>query len=193
MFCYLGSILDFLLDDTIDVDIRIGKANKVLGALNFIWDAKEVKLHDKIKLFLAILVNFALWNGEIWSGNKADLHALDTFMHKAIRRILHIRMLHVKDEKITNDDIRKKFGNIKRLSHIWRTRLLKFVGRSIRQHLQSLSRLCITSCTIGQCERGRPFRTNKDAITESIRLLIPSMSITGPLKYWAGYAKCEQT
>ena len=104
-----------------------------MGMLNFIWDAKEVKLDDKIKLFLAILVNFALWNGETWSGNKADLQALETLMHKAIRRILHVRMLQVKDEIITYDDARKKFRNINRLLHIWRVRLLKFIGRAIRQ------------------------------------------------------------
>ena len=84
-----------------------------MGALNFIWDTKEVKLDDKIKLILAILVNFTLWNREIWSGNKVDLQVLDTFIYKSIRRVLHIRMLQVKDKRIINDDIRKKFRNFK--------------------------------------------------------------------------------
>ena len=114
-----------------------------MGALNFIWDTKEIKLDNKIKLFLAILVNFVLQNGEIWSGNKADLQALDTLMHISIRRILHIRMLQVKDERIINDNIRKKSRNIKRLSHIWRVQLLKFMGRVIRQLIQALLQIYI--------------------------------------------------
>ena len=41
-------MLDFLLDDTIDLDTRIGKGNKAMSALYFIWDTKKIKLDDKI-------------------------------------------------------------------------------------------------------------------------------------------------
>ena len=39
--------------------------------------------------------------------------------------------------------------------------------------------------------RGRPFRKNKDAITESIRILIPSLPDSGDFNYWFGYAQDE--
>ena len=69
-FCYLGSEIDFLLDDTSEIRIRINKANKAMGALKFIWNAKHVSLDSKIKLFFATPVNLALWNCETWTGNK---------------------------------------------------------------------------------------------------------------------------
>lgn len=62
-FCCLGSEIDFLLDDTSEIRIRINKANKAIGALKFIWNAKYVALESKI-IFLAIPVNLALWNGK---------------------------------------------------------------------------------------------------------------------------------
>ena len=99
--------MDFLLDDTREIRIRINKANKAMGALKFIWNAKHVALESKIKLFLAILVNLALWNGEIWSGNKNDLKLLDSFYHKAIRKILGVRMKRACEEHIKNEQIRK--------------------------------------------------------------------------------------
>ena len=34
-FCYLGSILDFLLDNTSDIKLRMSKAEKAIGALSF--------------------------------------------------------------------------------------------------------------------------------------------------------------
>ena len=35
-FYYLGSVIDFLIDDTTDVKSRITKASKAMGALGFI-------------------------------------------------------------------------------------------------------------------------------------------------------------
>ena len=56
--------MDFLLDDTNEIKIRINKANKSMEALNFIWNTKHVAIEVKIKLFLAIPMNLALWNSE---------------------------------------------------------------------------------------------------------------------------------
>jgi len=91
-FLYLGSNIDFLIDDTTDVKNRISKASKSMGALKFIWDAVEVPLSTKIKLYQTIPMNLMLWGSENWSGNKADIKLLDTFHHKSIRRILGISM-----------------------------------------------------------------------------------------------------
>ena len=140
-FCYLGTIIDFLLDGTTDIKCRIMKANKAVGALSFIWNSNEVSLDAKVKLFLAMPVNFTLWNGETWAGNKTDLCLLDTFMHKTIRRIMKISMKKACDEKNSNVMLRKGFGNLSPLSEIWRHRLLKFVGRTSRQNPNALSRM----------------------------------------------------
>ena len=190
-FCYLGTIIDFMLDDTSDISCRVSKANKAMGALSFIWDTSEVSLETKVSLFLAIPVNLALWNSETWSGNKVDLSMLDAFHHKAIRRILKIKMSEVKSEKINNLNLRKRFGNVKALSETWRHRLLKFVGRTIRQEKHSLSRLFLSVHIDNALLNGRPFRKNKDAIVESLRLLMPSLPESGPHSYWVGYARNE--
>ena len=97
-----------------------------------------------MKLFLAIPVNLTLWNGETWAGNLSDLKLLDVFYHKAIRRILRIRMLQIKDERISNSKLRAKILVGKSLSEIWRFRLLKFIGRTVRQDVNSMSRACLT-------------------------------------------------
>jgi len=69
-FCYLGSKIDVLLDNTSEIRIRVNKANKAMGALKFIWNAKHVSLDSKIKFFFATPVSLALWNCETWAGNK---------------------------------------------------------------------------------------------------------------------------
>ena len=64
----------------------------------------------KFKLYMAIPVNFALWNRELWAGNTVDMNKLDTFYHKVIHRILKVRIAEVKDSKITNDQISLRFN-----------------------------------------------------------------------------------
>ena len=39
-FYYLGTTIDFLLDDTSDTKARIVKVTKAVGTLNFIWKSK---------------------------------------------------------------------------------------------------------------------------------------------------------
>ena len=63
-FFYLGTLVDFLLEDALDIRSRINKAFKEFGVSDFIWKSKEVSLETKVKLFLTMLLNFALWNGE---------------------------------------------------------------------------------------------------------------------------------
>ena len=60
IFKYLGSHIDYLLDNSADIIIRIRQASKAVGALNFIWDAESVIIKTKVKLYLAKPVNLVL-------------------------------------------------------------------------------------------------------------------------------------
>jgi len=192
-FKYLGTIINYMLDDTIDIKHRITQASKAVGALNSLWNSQAVSIETKVKMYLAIPVNLLLWNSESWSGNSTDLQQIDVFHHKTIRRILGINMADVKEHHITNESIRRQFGNIDLLSTIWRKRVLTFIGRTICQPNTALSKQCLSGSVGGKRIKGRPFRTCKDAFIESIRLLIPSMPHTGNFNYWAGHAQNKPT
>ena len=121
-----------MLDSTTGIKSRIEKVNKAIGALSFIWNADCLSLESKIKLYLAMPVNLSLWDYELWSGNVGDLKLLDTFHHRTLRRIMHMSMNQVKLERLTNKKARLKFGKTSKLSEIWKTRLLLFIGRTAR-------------------------------------------------------------
>ena len=72
----------------------------------YVLKSKTEKMNIKIYLYLLISVNLVLWNAEIWSGNIANLKLLDIFHHKVIWRILYITIKRVRDEYITNNDVR---------------------------------------------------------------------------------------
>ena len=84
--------------------------------------------------------------------------------------------------------MRSRFGKIKKLSEIWKSRLLLFVGRTTRQPELRLSYKAITATTHSKRIIGWPFRTNKDAIVEITRELVPSTPHFGNTEYWYRHA-----
>ena len=59
-FKYLGSCINFLLDNTIDIKIRIKKVTKAISTLSFVWDFTLVVPKTKVNSYLAISVNLTL-------------------------------------------------------------------------------------------------------------------------------------
>ena len=60
-FKYLGSLLDFLLDDDMDIDRRISKATAAMGILRPFWRNPSVDNKTKHLLFESIPINLLLW------------------------------------------------------------------------------------------------------------------------------------
>ena len=63
-FVYLGSMINYLIDDTIDTLSQMNKASRAMRALKFIWNVREVPLITKFKLYNAIPLNLLLWGSE---------------------------------------------------------------------------------------------------------------------------------
>ena len=103
-----------------------------MGALKFVWDAKEASTRAKMKLCEAMPMNSLLWGSENWSRNKADTAMAEAFHHKSIRRMLGISMMQVKEQEIKNEEVRRRFGNIECMTGTWRRRQLLFIGRIVR-------------------------------------------------------------
>ena len=82
-----------------------------MGALEKLWTDASVDNHSKYLIFLAIPINMLLWVCESWALPTSLLKKLEVFLHRSIQRILGIRMNEVKDQRITNETVRRKcFG-----------------------------------------------------------------------------------
>ena len=96
------------MNDEYDIKARIKKANNAMGALKFFWSAPEVDTHAKYLIYMAIPFNLLLWGCESWATNLDVLKKLEVFHLRYIRRILGINWDNVRDEKISNLQVRKK-------------------------------------------------------------------------------------
>ena len=98
--------------DFYDVDSCIKKANQQMGALRHIWNAVDIDWPVKYWIFLTGPVNTLLWGFESWAIMAEIREMINVFYHTSIRRILFIGMDRVKEERITNEMLRKQFINI---------------------------------------------------------------------------------
>ena len=71
-----------------------------------------------------------------------------------------------------NEEVRRKVGNMPPSSTIWRKKVLKFIGRTTRQRNNFLLHRAMTLWVDGSRIRDYLHRTNKDAIVESICILV---------------------
>ena len=81
-FTCLRSFINFMLDDSKDVECRISKATKVtkeIRVLNFIWDKKDMQLEIKYALRNAISLNLLLQGSESQSGNMMNIKKNEVF------------------------------------------------------------------------------------------------------------------
>ena len=110
-FTYLDSTVS---DNAVDVEIktRIGKAYGALQKHNNVWKRRSPSLKVKIQRYQAIVLSFLLYGSETWNLTQQQEAKLDSFGHKALRRIMRVE----RDDYLSNEVIRGKLINPKYLN-----------------------------------------------------------------------------
>ena len=116
-------------------------------------------------------------------------------------------MYQVKKERITNDQVRKRFYDIPCVKNMIAAQLLSFIGKAVRDpHPLRPTKLMLTTCCNNSRKRGQPYTTNKDTIVNCLVLLfehVPEVTIDqsqGSMidwvkevnneKYWKSLIRC---
>ena len=189
-FKYLGSWLSYWLGDDHDVAERIASANKAMGALRWFWKDTKVDKHSKFLTFIAIPLNLLLWGCESWALKSTLLASLEVFLHRSIRSILGVTMLQVREERMSNKKLRKKFYNILTIQEEIAKRQLTFIGKITRRDRTHIPTLLLTSWSENPRKRGGIRKTNRKSIVENLQLLLPDkIPNTGALNTWVHLAQ----
>ena len=159
-----------------------------MGALGFFWKCDAVEMKAKKHIYCACVLTILLWGVETWAMTDALMNKLNVFHHRSIRLILRIKMEKVKDEKITNEMVRARFGNIPAINELVRVRKLKFTSHIIRECTSPSTTL--TAWMPGSRPRGRPRCTARSTILEHLKVVLPNhVSPDGKLCSWAPFAQ----
>ena len=188
-FKYLGSKITSNLSDELDINTRIATASNQVYKMRHLFSSNEVSLRVKVMMYIAIPLNTVLWGCETWSLKSTDMKALETFHNSSIRRILKINMKQVKEERITNEEIRKRFHNIHKLEDYITRRSLTYLGKTIRTEGDAkLQKCCITAFCHSPKMAGGQQKNHRDLFVKHIKKVLPNTSNDAPLKEWAKIA-----
>ena len=101
------------------------------------------------------MISVLLYGSETWKMTKEDDHKVDTFVHKCLRRILHIFW----PMRVTNEEVRRR-ANIELTSDVIRTRRWRWIGHILRSSPGSNQRTALTwTPADGRRRRGKPKET----------------------------------
>ena len=132
-FKYLGSWISFSLREDHDVAKRIASANASMGAMSAFWDDNHVDVYPNYLIFCAIPCNLLLWGCESWDLRQTLLGALEVFLHRSVRRILQIKMRHVIEHQIKNEQVCEMFFNIPTIRNQIAFCQLTYIGKIVRR------------------------------------------------------------
>ena len=92
-------------------------------------------------------------------------------MHRGIRRILHISITQVQEDRIQNDKIQRLFYDIPCVTNMIAARQLGFLGKVVCGPHDAPARRMLTDCCQNKRKHGRPYLHNKDVILRNLQLL----------------------
>jgi hypothetical protein len=166
----LGLRISYNLRDDANIEARLAAANQNMGALKEVWRNPHLDTYSKYLLFCAIPMNLLLWGCENWSLRQDLLQRLEVFLHRSIRRILHISIIQVQEDRIRNDKICCLFYDIPCVINMIAARQLGFLGKVVCGPHDAPACRMLTACCQHKHKRGPPYLHNKD-IVQNLRLL----------------------
>jgi hypothetical protein len=191
-FQYLGSIIsDDLLDDK-DIKARIKKANYQMGALRHFLKNRDLDNRVKQKIYIAGPISILLFGSESWNLTEKSLKTLRSFHHSSIRRILGIPWKQVREERITNEDVRARFCQIPDILTYITVRTWKYIGKTIRNKKQSIPQKMIGAWIHGPKKMGRPQQSCKHHFVQTLTNILPEIEETGIFEQWTRLAQQKE-
>ena len=191
-FKYLGSRFIPLLNDDLDIELRLQQATAQVNCLSKFWNS-STDMETKRMIFLAIPVNTALYGCESWGLTERHKGKLTAFYHRSIRKIFNINMYQVKDFHIRNEQLRNLFSVDDILDKI-KYRQFRFLGNLARKPDSSLPRRLLGAWVKNPRKVGRPSMRAAHSYVESLQeILGDEISTHGKFADWMPLAKDESS
>ena len=147
-FKYLGSMMT---SKTRDIRARKGQAWVVFWKLKDIWQAKNISIQLKIRLYKATVLSILLYGSETWITNQQQKSMLDSFATSCYRIMLNVK----RTDSISNAEIYKRVEQ-KLLSVTLAKRQLICVGHILRRDkTEPISNLALYRPNHGKAKPGQ--------------------------------------
>ena len=166
-FRYLGSM------QTSDQSVRAEVSNRLASAANawlklakvHVWDADCISRGIKCTLYKVVAQSTLLYASETWAFPKQQVHRLEDFQMKCLRKICKISL----KDKIRNDYV-LGWCNVARVANVVSHRRLRWLGHLARMPNERLPKKVLLGHMDGSGVRGRSQKQWVDNVREDLHL-----------------------
>ena len=163
-FTYLGC--EIRKDGNIrnEVGIRIGKAGSAFRTLNKVWNAQNISLSTKLKLFSSIVISILIYGCESWKGLKEIENRVRRFESGCLRKIMNIRWF----DHVSEVELRRRTGQ-RSVVELIKSRRWRWYGHVLRMPQYRLPKQANGWTPSGRRSVGRPKDTWRRTMTREMR------------------------
>ena len=128
----MGSTITTDLKKDKEIKNQIRKAWSLMLKFRQVFNSRDVDRRVKHNIYVSGPLNMLLWGSNTWNLTDTIMKMLNAFHHSVIRWILGIRWEKMKEERITNEEVRERFNNIPPAKDFIGKRILIFLRKTIR-------------------------------------------------------------
>ena len=137
-FVYLGSNISVENSVQKYISARINKAGNNYCSLHNIWESNVYSLNTKVRFFKSNVISVLLYYGsQSWRVNTNDMHKLDVFQTKCLRRIFNI----FRPNKISNEDMYRRTNSLSISCQIKKRIMRPYLENVTKYHILTGKRL----------------------------------------------------
>ena len=107
-FKYLGTIFTPSLKDDLDIQRRINQANGAFATMKRVLCNEDIPAKLRVRLYDATVINILLWGCESWALTAELRRKLEVCHHRFLRKMVNITIYDVKDNHISNEQVREE-------------------------------------------------------------------------------------
>ena len=140
-FVYLGTTINYDLDDLVGIKKRIGQAQGMFNKLeNCVFKSKDFPIALKSRLYSALVLSILLYGSESWLTTGTHLKLLKTFHHRCVRIICGTTLFAFQ----RTSKLLKK-ANISSIESLVGSRFLNWLGHVARMPETAVPRKLLTA------------------------------------------------
>ena len=169
-FPYLGSTIAASGRMDSDVEKRIAQASKAFGALRTpVFRDRDLLLRTKRNIYQACVLSVLLYASECWIPLRKHRRKLDSFHHRCLRTILGISNRQQWAQRITSQEVRRRWGDPATVSEKVTARHLEWLGHLARMPESRTPKRCLFGWLPQPRPRGGPRRKWRDVIRADLQ------------------------
>lgn len=167
-FNYLGVAITNRSDETEEIDGRITRGSRAVGALNGILRAKRTSKRVKMRLYRTVIRPAALYGCESWILTQSNERKLEIWERKVLRGILGGKKMEDGTwRRQTNKEVYEAYGDPDIIQHI-KAQRVRWLGHVSRMPASRHTSRALFEGGGGKKSRGRPRKKWVEAVKRDL-------------------------